>query len=594
MVMYRDASFVAYHWHIKDVDKASGLQGTVLNLAFSESQEVRRAAFLELLHSNDPAAQGIAMDQYTYNQTLRRWGIDNEFKLYEGEIVEAARALLLIPPVTAMEWNTGNDLVGANYASALHVLWFLGNEADCGLIEPILRTATHPEVLRIACNTLSTCLEGSQTLYPEILQDLQHLIFEVDLSNAELLEISQTAIYSLRGYKLKEVESILLEALQHENCTISAHAAEVLHQWNLPQYCDQIQAVMTNWPEDSSYLMRNVKEEIEIYLNPPEPEPELTEEEERQLEEEKREAAERRRRSRIKERKERNLDWHYNGGYKLYFWKELMDVYVPFRDKETAHLISRVSRVLTNFDGEEDVSKIQQLLQSDLLPARCCALDIFAFHQFLGRYGYKNPFEEYAIELLAEARLQLKALPVASAAYYAPEANHASALLVLKYLGDISDLPAIEAIIQSSQDINVLCQAWQAVRHCSGQPNALYPELIKIAESVLLKMGAISILQQDVISLFSDYHVDEVEQVLLRIIKDEYEFPLGSDLKIDAAWTLLSWDVSKYVEVVRELIEYYSPVKEEQCFALSEAQNIIEKYDQEQLAQAAGIKLGRG
>lgn len=578
MVQYRDPSFIAYYWHREDVDEASDLQETVNALVFSSSQQARCEAFLELLHSGNPAAQGIAMDNYTYNQTLRRWGIDNEFKPCENEIADVAREQLRRLPVTALTWNKGSGLFGANYASAFLVLSFLAKEADCSLIEPLLRTLTHfahPEILDNAWQAIKTGLEGSQTLYPDILQDLRHLVFETDLSDAEMVKVAQKAVYSLWGYKLRQAEEILLEALQHENYKISAQAAEVLVYWDLPKYFEQIQAVASNWPESGEYPMRGVTRQLEEYLDPSEPEPELTEEEKRQIQEE-------RHRDNVERLKTRELEWYYPGGFQLYFWSSLRDLAIS--NKEMRHLVHHVSRVLMDFDGDEHIDQILQLLQSDFVPAKCAAFEIFAFHHTLGRYGVSNPFVRHSAEVLAQARLQLRQPSITSHGSgligNIVGANHASALLVLKYLGDSSDLPAVEEMIQISQDVNVLFQGWQAIRHCSGQPDAYYPHLITNAEIILLDRRFASILQWDVMNLFYEYKVESVENILVRAAEHENELSLTPEIQVEAAWILLQWNLSKYIEVVRESVNYFFRAKNLQSYALSESHRMIQEYDQ--------------
>jgi hypothetical protein len=582
MVQYRDSSFLAYHWHLVDIDEASGLQSDVCELAYGSTLEGRRAAFLKLLGSNNPAAMGIALDQYSYNQTLRRWGIDNELQPYEENIAEAARTLLHQPPVTALEWNESRAIVGANHASALNVLGFIGTETDCVLIEPILHVSTDPEVLNNAYWALDTCLQKSQTVYPNILQSLRRLLFESEgeFSETEQLRLQKSAIRILSEYKLSESETILLDALKHGNYQVSVEAALILMHWNLPQYCEQIQAAVSSWPADAVYRVNEVKYKLDEYLNPPASEPELSEEEKHQIEKQ-------RRRDNIERINQRELEWYYPQGFTLYFWNSLRDIFIPNRDM--GRLVSFVFRVLIAFDGEERIDEMFRLLKSDFIPAKCAAFEIFACHQVLGRYDISNPFVPYSDEVLAQARLQLKQAPVASHdAHQTSGANHASALLALKYLGDSSDLPTIEAIIKASQDINTLFQGWQAIRHCSGQYDVLHPQLLTLGEKILQSI-AVNIVKRDVLNLFYEYKVDGVETILVRAAHIDNSYSLTPELQAEAAFILLLWDLPKYIEDVRARVFHSARSSNLRSFALSESYRMIQEYDQQQAGKTVDI-----
>ncbi len=576
-IQFRDPNFIAYHWSISQITDPHA-QEYSLSATYKPTLEERREGFEVLLHSEDDAAQGIAMDSYTYSQTLLRWGIENEFQPYEAELVEVARKQLQKPPVISDCSSPRIHIIGANHASALFVLAHLGTEADCALIEPILRNSQDPTVLDLACDALRTCISGSQTVYPEILQDLRRLIFEMDVNDPEMARVITGAIKSLFDYQVAEAEPILLEALQHENYKISAFAAFALTEWNLPRYCERLQEVAQTWPEEGHYPVYEVRRKIDRYLNPPPPEPVLSEEEKNRLREEQHARD-------IERSKKEMLARYYPDGYYAYFWKFSRDLFLP--SKELGRAYSSAADILTSSDEASCLEKFQQILRSDFTPAQCVAFDIFAFHQTLERHGISNPFSDFSDEILVQARLQLQKEPVNSSQLLETVgANYASAFLALKYLGDSSDLPDIERIVKSSEDINVLFQGWQAIRHCSGQSDILYPELLSNAEKILSNNLVSSEIKRDVLELFHEYKVDGVEEILTRVVQDSY--PLVPYIKAEAAWVLLQWNLPKYIGLVRDLIHYYV-WQESNLFAVEESYRMIQEYDQKYSAESAKV-----
>jgi hypothetical protein len=576
MVEYRDPTFAAYHWSYDCITNPD-LREKVENIVYGSTEEERCNTFLTFLRSDDDAAQCIALDNYCYNQTLRRWGIENEFQPYEVEIAEIARKQLQKAPITV-------DIIrpiyiGANHASALFVLWHLGIEVDCGLIEPVLRTSQDSNVLALACYAIGTCLSGSQTIYPEILQNLRNLIFETNFNDPATARVCKEAIGSLFGYKVDEAETILTEALQHENYEISAGAAFVLVQWNLPRYWEQIQQFMLTWPEDGNYPVNEVRRQVDEYLNPPTPKPKLSEKEKISIKEENRKKdVENARKSELEK---------YTNTFTPYFWNHMQDLALKGQ-LSFAILCRKVGEILISLDSE-CVDQFHQLLSSDCIPVKCSMFEIFAFHHMLGRYGIKNPFEKFAKEVLAQARIQVVQEPITGQGYMpVVGANHASALLILKYLGDSSDLSIIEKVIHSSEDVNVLLQGWQAIRHCSGEHDVLYPELISNAEKIL----SVQTNQQsklDILELFHDYKVEGVERLLIEVAQDSY-FSSGPYIRAKATLILAQWNLPKYIDIVQTVVNYYALMwKDSSLFAIEELQKMLQEYEKNNSGKVVGV-----
>jgi hypothetical protein len=122
------------------------------------------------------------------------------------------------------------------------------------------------------------------------------------------------------------------------------------------------------------------------------------------------------------------------------------------------------------------------LLASELPVPQGIAFDQFYLAEARTRHGALNPFRSWTEDLRRKARAQLEAPPVPSITSHGSPisaANHASALGVLMHLGDAEDLLAIQAVLDSSKDANVLMGAVLAAGSCVERAAKAPPGLLR-------------------------------------------------------------------------------------------------------------------
>lgn len=107
------------------------------------------AAYRTLLHSDDPPARGVALDQYTYAEAQGRWGAANPLAVLDDDVLAEARAMLAVAPDPALPL-AAQPRVTACWNSALGVLAFLtgdGGAADLPRIVEVLSAAFTEDLL---------------------------------------------------------------------------------------------------------------------------------------------------------------------------------------------------------------------------------------------------------------------------------------------------------------------------------------------------------------------------------------------------------------------------------------------------------------
>jgi hypothetical protein len=120
-------------------------------------------------------------------------------------------------------------------------------------------------------------------------------------------------------------------------------------------------------------------------------------------------------------------------------------------------------------EPDDAVAAFERLLTSDRDPARCLALDHYAYAEVRGRFGSSNPFSRFTKNVLDIARAQLERPAVTATSPRGTVivgANHASALGVLSHIGDAADLERITRFLDPVRDLNVIEEACMAADHC--------------------------------------------------------------------------------------------------------------------------------
>jgi hypothetical protein len=139
--------------------------------------------------------------------------------------------------------------------------------------------------------------------------------------------------------------------------------------------------------------------------------------------------------------------------------------------------------------AEERQRAFALLLSSELPAAQGIAFDQFFLAEAQTRHGSPNPFEVWADELLRKARAQLEAPPVATITSRGSPicaANHASALGVLMHLGGAEDLKAIQTVLDTSTDDNVLMSAVLAAGSCAERAAEVPSTLLQRLADIVL------------------------------------------------------------------------------------------------------------
>ena len=248
------SNFNSYYW------KSAKLETNILAEALKKlvspdsTSEQKLASFRVLLESDSTIAQGIAFDQFFYNESLTRLGSNNLYARDAELLVEKARAQLRKPPVKVTVDN--QEIVGANHASALGVLARLGNENDISQIAFVLKSSSDVNVLGMGLRASRTCLRDSNDVHVEIIEVLKQIIFNISLH----LSIRKDAIYALAEYRVPEAEAILVESIENFPLPLSAAAAWILGARDREKYLPLLHQLSNSWPPDAPYPASEVRE----------------------------------------------------------------------------------------------------------------------------------------------------------------------------------------------------------------------------------------------------------------------------------------------------------------------------------------------
>lgn len=253
--------FRYYYWNPLDlIDPLLG-QAYIL-LVYSSKTEVLLSCYHKLLTSDEPAAIGIALDQYSYSQ---KQDTDNPYALYTSETLESARSQLQQSPIVCITAD-GKTIVGANFASALLVMECLGEPEDVTLIKNILSNSSDSVVIIAACDALRSIFRGQPVAYEEqLFETFSRIMFD------ESLPIStKYAILNAIGLDLKpetQMEewlfSIIYSLLPIEirvKAALALHHNFTQHEGFYEEFCDRHREEIK--AEES--LLATVEKETEV------------------------------------------------------------------------------------------------------------------------------------------------------------------------------------------------------------------------------------------------------------------------------------------------------------------------------------------
>ena len=240
--------FRCYYWNPIDlIDPLLG-QAYIL-LVYSSKTEVLLSCYHQLLTSDEPAAIGIALDRYSHTQKRTRFGGNNLYQIYRTQTLERAREQLQQPPIVCIAWN-GQTVVGANIASALSVMMFLGEEEDIATIKNIVSNSEDTAVVSTGCCALSFIFNRLELTYDEeLLETFSAIIF-----NSNLSIVARSSVFDPLGGGFSSqsnpiFEEWLLSIIQSPlPSKILNKAASILSNY-FPQYQELVTQLSPTWEE---------------------------------------------------------------------------------------------------------------------------------------------------------------------------------------------------------------------------------------------------------------------------------------------------------------------------------------------------------
>jgi len=246
--------FEAYYWRISDLRSRDSAAGKAL--CESDDRGEIEAAFEQLLRSDHVVARGVALDQFSYARTQDRYGAPDRFADLGRRALEVARAELARPAVTSTT-PRGGTVIGANHASALGALRFLGDASDLEAIAPLLFPTQDLNVVEEACMAASHCLEHADG---ETSHAIGAKLAQVFRDPNVLLEARIMAISPFRKYPALEQDAALLETLVHDALPMSAYAAWALVKRDPVN--PEVRPIVATWPADAPYPAGEVRNRL--------------------------------------------------------------------------------------------------------------------------------------------------------------------------------------------------------------------------------------------------------------------------------------------------------------------------------------------
>lgn len=245
--------FNSYYWNPINIESPE-LQAQLLKLVSTDGPEDEaKAAFGALLRSGNRVAQGIALDNYFYANSLTRYGADNPYDAFVQEMLFVARDELAREPIRQI-LEDGRTIEGANYASALGVLSRVGDASDLELISPILMTSQDINVLATASMAAARVLR-SVDAGPIVLARLAELASAARWSQ----DLRMLAIAALRTAGGPNASDYLARVAEAAELPYSAYAAKALCERDMPRFRGLLEGLVSRWPDDASYPANDVR-----------------------------------------------------------------------------------------------------------------------------------------------------------------------------------------------------------------------------------------------------------------------------------------------------------------------------------------------
>ena len=240
--------FRCYYWNPLDlIDPLLG-QAYIL-LVYSSNKDILRNCYYQLLTSDEPAAIGIALDRYSHTQKRTRFGGNNLYQIYRTQTLERAREQLQQPSIVRIAWN-GQTVVGANLASALSVMMFLGELEDITSIKNIVSNSEDTSVVSTGCCALSFIYNKLELTYDrELLETFSTIIFNPSLSITARSSVFDPLGGGFNSQSNSVFEEWLLSIIQSPLPTqIFDKAASIVSNY-FPQHQELVEQLASNGQE---------------------------------------------------------------------------------------------------------------------------------------------------------------------------------------------------------------------------------------------------------------------------------------------------------------------------------------------------------
>ncbi|MBG0856537.1 hypothetical protein I2W78_32940 [Streptomyces spinoverrucosus] len=229
--------------------------------------------FLALLHSGDPVAVGVALDQYKQAEALTRFGGSHPYGEQDSAVREVARRVLAEPPYPIDEED--GDEPGLNHASALLVLAHLAAADDCDRIAGIVRTRPSPSVMNAAGQAAARALMASESLSENLVEALGAVLLDESGGTRDRLD----ALGAFRYVRDERVGEILERAAHTRDERVQAEVVAVLVNHFLATRMNVVDEVTASWEPNPSRIQERILralEEAKRHLAGPEDSPSQT------------------------------------------------------------------------------------------------------------------------------------------------------------------------------------------------------------------------------------------------------------------------------------------------------------------------------
>ncbi|WP_026404274.1 hypothetical protein [Actinomadura rifamycini] len=218
-----------------------------------KSERAHRAAFRALLHSGRVAAVGIALDHFSHDEGLTRFGLSTE--PYHADVRALARHVLSQPPSSV----PGTEK-GACQASALDALGRIADPEDAGLLADLLARRDVPPLVRAGVfRAVAACLGEWDEPDERLIAAVERTFLDPAVPMDDRVEAVE-ALFDASGFRTVEA---LLRAVGCEAVPVQVAGAERLSDEDLiGEHRELLRNVAAAWPEEAPHEARLVRRRL--------------------------------------------------------------------------------------------------------------------------------------------------------------------------------------------------------------------------------------------------------------------------------------------------------------------------------------------